>query len=191
IVYDHQTHQHKGLIRELMIEGIVTDMAMVVDMETETGMEIIEGVVIDREVTDMVMAMTNGVLVLRGCGMTRMEIIEGVVIDREVTNMVMAVTNGVLVIRGYDVTRINRFGANSMVVLMGHRAKGYTKIMPHLPHVPFVGNFIRERHVTELLVLALNMEKLDIWIKIIRNVVQAAGGIRTTSHRLRMVESLH
>nr|GFD02066.1 hypothetical protein [Tanacetum cinerariifolium] len=71
IVYDHQTHQHKGLIRELMIERIVTDMATVADMATETGMEIIKGVVIDREVTDMVMAATNGVLVLRGCGVAR------------------------------------------------------------------------------------------------------------------------
>nr|GFA74986.1 retrotransposable element Tf2 [Tanacetum cinerariifolium] len=53
IVYDHQTHQHMGLIRELMIEGIVTDMATVVDMATKTGMEIMEGVVTDREVTNM------------------------------------------------------------------------------------------------------------------------------------------
>nr|GEV47574.1 zinc finger, CCHC-type, retrotransposon Gag domain protein [Tanacetum cinerariifolium] len=72
IVYDHQTHQHKGLIRELMIEGIVTDMAMVADMATmedmatETCIEIMEGVVIDREVTNMVMAVTNGVLVPNG-----------------------------------------------------------------------------------------------------------------------------
>nr|GFC99937.1 zinc finger, CCHC-type, retrotransposon Gag domain protein [Tanacetum cinerariifolium] len=42
-----------------------------------------------------------------------------------------------------------------------------------------------------LLVLALNVEKLDICLKTVRKVVQAAGGIRTTSHRLRVVESLH
>nr|GFB82704.1 hypothetical protein [Tanacetum cinerariifolium] len=78
-----------------MIEGIVTDMATVADMATKTGMEIIGGVVIDKEVTDMVMAVTNGVLVLRGC--------------------------------------------SSMVVPMGHRARGDTRIMPHLPHVTFVG----------------------------------------------------
>nr|GFC20146.1 hypothetical protein [Tanacetum cinerariifolium] len=157
IVYDHQTHQHKGLTKELMIEGIVTDMATVAEMATETGMEIMEGVVI----------------------------------DREVTNMVMAVINGVLVLRGRGVTRINMFGANSMVVLMGHRASRDTQIMPHLPRVPFVGNFIWERHVTGLLVLAFNVEKLDIWLKIVRKVVQAAREIRTTTHRLRVVESLH
>nr|GFC99628.1 hypothetical protein [Tanacetum cinerariifolium] len=39
---------------------------------------------------------------------------------------------------------------------------GDTQIMPHLLRVPFVGNFIRERRVTGLLVLALNVEKLDI-----------------------------
>nr|GFA14100.1 hypothetical protein [Tanacetum cinerariifolium] len=66
--------------------------------------------------------------------------------------------------------RISRFRVNSMVVLMGHRARGDTQIMPHLPRVPFVGNFIRERRVTGLLVLALNVEKLDIWLKIVRKV---------------------
>nr|GEV76077.1 retrotransposon protein, putative, Ty3-gypsy subclass [Tanacetum cinerariifolium] len=38
-----------------------------------------------------------------------------------------------------------------MVVLMGHRARRDTQIMPHLPRVPFVRNFIRERRVTGLL----------------------------------------
>nr|GEX55399.1 hypothetical protein [Tanacetum cinerariifolium] len=57
--------------RELMIEGIVTDMETEADMATKTWMEIIRGVVIYREVTDMEMAVTNGVLVLRGCGGTR------------------------------------------------------------------------------------------------------------------------
>nr|GEV69604.1 RNA-directed DNA polymerase homolog [Tanacetum cinerariifolium] len=71
IVYDHQIHQHKGLIRELMIEGIVTDMATMADTATETCMEIIEGVVIDRQVTNIVMAVTDGVLVLKGYGVTR------------------------------------------------------------------------------------------------------------------------
>nr|GFC26385.1 zinc finger, CCHC-type, retrotransposon Gag domain protein [Tanacetum cinerariifolium] len=133
--------------RNIEIFRIVTDMATVADMATETGMEIMEGLVIDRELTNMIMVVTNGVLVLRGCG----------------------------------VTRISRFGANSMVVLMDHRARGDTQTMPHLPHVPFVGNFIRERLVTGLLVLALNVEKLDIWLKIVRKGVQAARGIRTTS----------
>nr|GEX26122.1 zinc finger, CCHC-type, retrotransposon Gag domain protein [Tanacetum cinerariifolium] len=104
---------------------------------------------------------------------------------------VMALTNEVLVLRGCGVTRISRFGANSIVVLMSHRARGDTQIMHHLPRVPFVGNFIRERRVIGLLVLALNVEKLDIWLKIVRKVVQAARGIRTTSLRLRVVESLH
>nr|GEY90538.1 putative polyprotein [Tanacetum cinerariifolium] len=152
IVYDHQTHQHKGLIKELMIEGTVTDMATVADMET---------------VADMATG-------------TVMEIIEGVVIDWEVTNMVMAVTNGVLVLRGCGVTRISRFWANIMVVLMGHQAREDTQIMPHLPCVPFVGNFIREKRVTRLLVLALNVEKLDIWLKIVRKATNAPGTILGT-----------
>nr|GEU95882.1 retrotransposon protein, putative, Ty3-gypsy subclass [Tanacetum cinerariifolium] len=76
--------------------------------------------------------------------------------------------------------RISRFGANSMVALMGHRAKGDTQIMPHLPRVPFVGNFIRERRDTGLLVLALNVEKLDIWLKIVRKAANAPGTILGT-----------
>nr|GFA85060.1 putative reverse transcriptase domain, aspartic peptidase domain protein [Tanacetum cinerariifolium] len=90
-----------GLPPERKVEFTIEliHMATVADMATETGMEIIEGVVIDREVTNMVMAVANGVLVLRGCG----------------------------------VTMISRFGANSMVILMGHRARGDTQIMPHLP----------------------------------------------------------
>ncbi|GKD38339.1 zinc finger, CCHC-type, retrotransposon gag domain protein, partial [Tanacetum coccineum] len=40
----------------------------------------------------------------------------------------------------------------------GHQARVDTRIMPHLPHVTFVGNFIRERRITGLLVLALNVE---------------------------------
>ncbi|GKF43102.1 hypothetical protein Tco_0129654 [Tanacetum coccineum] len=87
-----------GLFRDLMIEGIVTDMAMVTNMATET----------DMAVTD------------------------GVVIDREMTNMVMAVTDGVMVVRGSGVTRISRLGANSMVVLMGHQARGDSQIMSYL-----------------------------------------------------------
>ncbi|GJS43451.1 putative reverse transcriptase domain-containing protein [Tanacetum coccineum] len=95
----------RGLFRDLIIEGIVTDMATMTDMATET----------DMEVTD------------------------GVVIGKEVTNRVMAVTNGVIVIRGRGVTRINRFEAKSMVVLMGHQARGDTRIYcsssspPHPP----------------------------------------------------------
>ncbi|GJT57108.1 putative reverse transcriptase domain-containing protein [Tanacetum coccineum] len=71
IVYDHQTHHHRGLIKELMIEGIVTDMATVADMEIETDMEVTKSVVIDREVIDRVMVVTDGVLLLRGRGVTR------------------------------------------------------------------------------------------------------------------------
>ncbi|GKA03969.1 hypothetical protein Tco_0676750 [Tanacetum coccineum] len=52
----------RGLIRELMIERLVTDMETVADMATKTGMEVTEGVVIDKEVTDKVMAVTDGVL---------------------------------------------------------------------------------------------------------------------------------
>ncbi|GKF69843.1 hypothetical protein Tco_0202900, partial [Tanacetum coccineum] len=128
IVYDHQRHHHRGLIRELMIEGIVTDMETVADMAIETGMGVTKGVVIDREVIDGVMPVTDEVLVLRGRG----------------------------------VTRISKFRANSMVVLMGHQARVDTRIMPHLPHVTFVGNFIQERRVTGLLVLALNVKRLGI-----------------------------
>nr|GFC43883.1 zinc finger, CCHC-type, retrotransposon Gag domain protein [Tanacetum cinerariifolium] len=103
------------------------------------------------------------------------EIFQGIMIDREVTNMVMAVTNGVLVLIGCGVTMISRFGANSMVVLMGHRARGDTQIMPQLPRVPFVRNFIRERHVTGLLVLALNVEKLDIWLNCKKSSTSSRG----------------
>ncbi|GKG49950.1 hypothetical protein Tco_0518724, partial [Tanacetum coccineum] len=45
--------------------------------------------------------------------------------------------------------------------------------MPHFLHVTFVGNFIQERHVTGLLVLALNVERLGIWLKIVRKEVNA------------------
>ncbi|GKE48200.1 hypothetical protein Tco_1479458 [Tanacetum coccineum] len=122
---------------------------------------------------------------------TGMKVTEGVVIDREVTDRVMAVTDWVLVLRGRGITMISRFGANSMVVLMGHQAKVDTRIMPHIPYVTFVGNFIWERCVTRLLVLALNVERLGIWLKIVKKVVQAAGVIGTTSHMLRAMESLH
>ncbi|GKG39527.1 hypothetical protein Tco_0463672, partial [Tanacetum coccineum] len=37
----------------------------------QRGMEVTEGVVIDREVTDRVISVTDGVLVLRGRGITR------------------------------------------------------------------------------------------------------------------------
>ncbi|GJS00186.1 hypothetical protein Tco_0316694 [Tanacetum coccineum] len=100
IVYDHQKHHHRGLIRELMIEGIVTDMPTVADMVTRTDMALTYGVVIDRAVTDIVMVVT----------------------DRE------------MVVRRRGVTKINMFGANIIVVLMGHQARGDTRIITHLPH---------------------------------------------------------
>ncbi|GKA02721.1 putative nucleotidyltransferase, ribonuclease H [Tanacetum coccineum] len=50
-----------------------------------------------------------------------------------------------------------------------------TQIIPHFPHVTLVGNFIQERRVIGLLVLALNVERLDIWLKIVRKVVRAVG----------------
>ncbi|GJU12945.1 putative reverse transcriptase domain-containing protein [Tanacetum coccineum] len=71
IAYDQLKHRHMGLFRDLMIEGIVTDMAMVTNMATETYMAVTDGVVIDREMTNMVMAVTNGVIVVRGRGVTR------------------------------------------------------------------------------------------------------------------------
>nr|GEX03743.1 zinc finger, CCHC-type, retrotransposon Gag domain protein [Tanacetum cinerariifolium] len=52
----------------------------------------------------------------------------------------------------------------------GHQARGDTRIITHLPHVTFVGNFIQERRVTGLLVLALNVERLAIWLKIVRKM---------------------
>ncbi|GKC65692.1 hypothetical protein Tco_1098290, partial [Tanacetum coccineum] len=140
IVYDHQKHHHRGLIRELMIEGIVTDMATVADMVTGTDMALTDGVVIDRAVTDMVMVVTDKEMVVKRRGMTK--------------------TSG--------------FGANIIVVLMGHQAKGDTRIITLLPHVTFVENFIQERRVIGLLVLALNVERLGIWLKIVRKVVRAA-----------------
>ncbi|GJW77655.1 hypothetical protein Tco_0139337 [Tanacetum coccineum] len=144
IVYDYQEHHHKGLIRELMIEGIVTNKATVADMATGTYMALTDGVVIDRAVTDMVM-------------------------------MVMVVTDREMVVRRRGMTKISRFGANIIVVLMGHQARADTRIITHVPHATFVGNFIQERRVTGLLVLALNVERLGIWLKIVRKVVRAAG----------------
>ncbi|GKB43833.1 putative nucleotidyltransferase, ribonuclease H, partial [Tanacetum coccineum] len=88
----------------------------------------------------------------------------------------------------------DRFGANSMVVLMGHQARVDTRIMPHLPHVTFMGTFIRGRRITGLLVLVLNVERLGIWIKIIRKVVfalttdQAANAPGTVSGTLYMYD---
>nr|GFA35887.1 hypothetical protein [Tanacetum cinerariifolium] len=96
-------------------------------------------------------------------------------IDMEVIDRVMAVTDRVLVLKGRGLTSISRFEANIMVVLMGHQARGDTRIMSHLPHVTLVGNFIQERRVTRILVLALNVEKLGIWLKIVRKLVRAAG----------------
>nr|GFC27923.1 hypothetical protein [Tanacetum cinerariifolium] len=97
-----------------MIEGIVTDMETVEDMEIGTDMALTDGVVINRAVTDMVT-------------------------DKE------------------------------MVV----RRRGVTKI---------------SRRVTGLLVLVLNVEKLDIWLKIVRKVVRAAGkNDLLEGYRLRLV----
>nr|GEU44459.1 zinc finger, CCHC-type, retrotransposon Gag domain protein [Tanacetum cinerariifolium] len=114
IVYDHQKHHHRGLIRELMIEGIVTNMETMVDMATGKDM-----------------ALTDGM-----------------VIDRAVTNMVMVVTDREIVVKRRSVTKINRYGANIIVVLMGHQAKADTQIITHVLHVTFMGNFIQERRVT-------------------------------------------
>ncbi|GKD88064.1 zinc finger, CCHC-type, retrotransposon gag domain protein [Tanacetum coccineum] len=106
---------------------------------------------------------------------TDMALTDGVVIDRAVTDMVMVVTDMEMVVRRCGVTKINRFEANIIVVLMGHQARADTRIITHVPHVTFVGNFIYERRVTWLLVLALNVERLGIWLKIVRKVVRAAG----------------
>ncbi|GJY43622.1 zinc finger, CCHC-type, retrotransposon gag domain protein, partial [Tanacetum coccineum] len=141
IVYDHQKHHHRGLILELMIKGIVTNMATVADMATGTNMTLINGVVIDTTVTDMVIVVTDREMVVRRC----------------------------------DMTKINRFGASIIVVLMGHQARADTRLITHVPRATFVGNFIQERRVTGQLVLALNVERLDIWLKIVRKVVRAVG----------------
>ncbi|GKB12350.1 hypothetical protein Tco_0846273, partial [Tanacetum coccineum] len=141
IVYDHQKHHYKGLIRELMIEGIVTDTENVADMATGTNMALTDGMVIDIAVTDMVMVVTDREMVIRRC----------------------------------VVTKISRFGANIIVILMGHQARADTRIITRVPHVTFVENFIQERCVTGLLVLALNVERLGIWLTIVRKVVRAAG----------------
>ncbi|GKC09835.1 hypothetical protein Tco_1001445, partial [Tanacetum coccineum] len=132
--YFPYSEKERGLIRELMIEGIVTDMATVADMAT--GID---------------MALTNDV-----------------VIDRAVINMAMVVTDRKMVVRRRGVTKTSRFGANIIVVLMGHQARADTRIITHVPHVTFMGNFIQERGVTGLLVLALNVERLGIWLKIVR-----------------------
>ncbi|GJS97641.1 RNA-directed DNA polymerase, eukaryota [Tanacetum coccineum] len=71
IVYDHQKHHHRGLIRELMIEGIVTDMATMADMATGTDMALTDDVVIDRVVTDMVMVVTDKEMVAKRRGVTK------------------------------------------------------------------------------------------------------------------------
>ncbi|GJS48128.1 hypothetical protein Tco_0598249 [Tanacetum coccineum] len=142
IIYDHQKHHHKGLIRDLMIEGIVTDMATVADMATGTDMALTDGVVIDRAVTDMVMVVTDKDMVVRRRG----------------------------------VTKISRFGGQHYSRFMVNQAKrADTRIITRVPHVTFVGNFIQERRVIGLLVLALNVERLGIWLKIVRKVVRAAG----------------
>nr|GEU66964.1 hypothetical protein [Tanacetum cinerariifolium] len=111
---------------------------------------------------------------------TGVEVTEGIVTDREITDSVMAVTNGVLVLKERGVIMINRFGANSVVVLIGHQASRDTQIMPHLPHVTFMGDFIRGRCVTGLLVLALNVKMLCIWLKIVRKASNAQGTIPRT-----------
>nr|GEW01316.1 hypothetical protein [Tanacetum cinerariifolium] len=71
IVYDHQKHHHRGLIREPMIEGIVINMATVADMATRIDMALTDGVVIDRAVTDMV---TDMEMVVRSRGVTKMQV---------------------------------------------------------------------------------------------------------------------
>nr|GEW00523.1 zinc finger, CCHC-type, retrotransposon Gag domain protein [Tanacetum cinerariifolium] len=134
IVYDHQKHHHRGLIRELMIKRIVKNKATVADMATG----------IDMKLTD------------------------GVVIDRAVTNIVMVVTDTENVVRRRGVSKISRFGANIILILTGHQAKADTRIITHVLHVTFMGNFILERRVTRLLVLSLNVERLEIWLKIVR-----------------------
>ncbi|GJW53637.1 hypothetical protein Tco_0097722 [Tanacetum coccineum] len=106
---------------------------------------------------------------------TYMALTDGVVIDTAMTDMVMVVTDMEMVVRRCGVTKISRFGANIIVVLMGHQARADTRIITHVPHVTFVENFIQEKRVTGLLVLALNAEKLGIWLKIVRKVVRAAG----------------
>nr|GEW30698.1 zinc finger, CCHC-type, retrotransposon Gag domain protein [Tanacetum cinerariifolium] len=73
IVYDHQKHHHRGLIRELMIEGIVKDMATMADMATETYMAMIDGMVIDKAMTDMVMVVTDREMVVRRHGVTKIK----------------------------------------------------------------------------------------------------------------------
>ncbi|GKB58297.1 putative reverse transcriptase domain-containing protein [Tanacetum coccineum] len=59
--------------------------------------------------------------------------------------------------RGYGVITISKTGANNMVVLMGHQARGDTQIMPYLHHVTFVGNFIGERRVWTDMAIVKNM----------------------------------
>ncbi|GKA24239.1 zinc finger, CCHC-type, retrotransposon gag domain protein [Tanacetum coccineum] len=105
---------------------------------------------------------------------TDMALTDGVVIDRAVTDMVMVVTDREMVVRRRGVTKISRFGDNIIVVLMVHQARADTRIITHIPHVTFVGNFIQERRVTGLLVLALNV-RVGVWLKIVRKVVRAAG----------------
>nr|GEV05786.1 zinc finger, CCHC-type, retrotransposon Gag domain protein [Tanacetum cinerariifolium] len=104
---------------------------------------------------------------------TDMVVIDDATIDR-------AVTDKVTVARGRDVTGISRLGFNFMVVLMGHQTRGDTQIMPYLPHVTFMGNFIQVRRVIGLLVLALHVDMLGIWLEIIRKAANASGTVSKT-----------
>nr|GEY37591.1 hypothetical protein [Tanacetum cinerariifolium] len=58
----------------------------------------------------------------------------------------------------------------------GHQAREDTQIITHLPHVTFVEIFIQDRLVTGLLVLVLNVEKLGIWLKIVRKKFGFSSG---------------
>nr|GEW32514.1 hypothetical protein [Tanacetum cinerariifolium] len=136
-------------------------MAILYDHQKHHHMGLTRELVIKGIVTDMeiVADMATG---------TDMTLTDGVVIDRVVTDMVMVVTDWEMVVRRRGMTKISRFRANIIVVLMGHQARADTRIITHVPHVTFVGNFIQERHVIGLLVLALNVERLGIWLKIVR-----------------------
>ncbi|GKB10429.1 hypothetical protein Tco_0844352 [Tanacetum coccineum] len=119
----------------------------------------IEGTVIDMEiVTDM--ATTTGMT-----DMATTTYMTDMATTIDVTNI--AITG-----RGYGMIRISRTEANNIVVLMGHQARGDTQIMPHLPHVTFVVNFIWERRVTRL-----HVERLGIRLKIVRKLMPQSYGL--------------
>ncbi|GKA46630.1 hypothetical protein Tco_0739513 [Tanacetum coccineum] len=84
------------------------------------------------------------------------------------------------VIRSHGRTEVS-----STTVLLGLQVRKDTRTMPPLLHVTHVGNFIRARHVTQLLKLVSLVVRLGIWpgiaLRMVETVVEEMG---TTSNLL-------